>query len=56
MKEKGEQENTGEDGRKANVMQDHPEVLANWADCLKQFLENKERLVGISLWNNPASG
>lgn len=48
MKEKGEQEDSGEDGKKGNVMQDHPAVLANWEDCLKQFLENKE-----SLWAFP---
>lgn len=28
-------------------MQDHLAVLANWADCLKQFLENKESLWGF---------
>lgn len=43
-RKKGEQEDSGEDGKKGTVMQDHPVVLANWEDFLKQFLENKESL------------
>lgn len=38
---RGNKKTVGEDGKKGNVMQDHPRVLANCADCLKQFLENK---------------
>lgn len=43
----GNKKTVGEDGKKGDVMQDHPAGLANWADCLKQFLENKESLWGF---------